>query len=447
MSERDPDVPPDATVVRQRLRPGEGRRRPPTRPPDPPRTIRSSPPPPNRPQRHTVVQESGFGLNPLAQAAAPLLLLAGRLRTSASAPADVRALRADTLQAVRRFEARLRDDGRSYDESRAASYALCATLDEAVLATSWGESSGWGQQTLLVELHQQTFGGQKFFDLLDNLSQDPRANLDFIEFQYLCMAVGFSGKYYADSDRARAQLGDVQRRTYAHIVDERGAAETALADHWRGREDRRNPIIRYVPWWVVAIAVAAIVVVVWALLSAWLTSQTQPVKRALAAVGAPVRPPDPPTAPARTGITLKQLLSGAEQRQAVKIEEYADGRTWITPLGEPFASGRATLNPGHESTLQEIARALAQVPGSVVVTGHTDAQAIRRGEFSDNYDLSRARAATVVQLLESNAGTPLSVRANGVGSDEPLRQPADDPANYSANRRVEIVHTPQQAGR
>jgi type VI secretion system protein ImpK len=443
MSERDPVQPPDATVVRQRPRPGAGRR---TAPPrhDPPTRLSGATlaPSPRASSRQRVVESSGVGLNPLAQAAAPLLLLAGRLRTSTAAPADVRTLRADTLDALRRFEARLRDEGRAYEESRAASYALSATIDEAVLATSWGESSGWGQQTLLVELHQQTFGGQKFFDLLDNLSQNPRANLDFIEFQYLCMAVGFSGKYFSDSDRARAQLADVQRRTYAHIVDERGPAEPALADRWRGREDRRNPIIRYVPWWVVAIGAAAIVVVVWALLSAWLTSRTQPVKRALAAVGAPVRPSTPAPPPSRVGPTIRQLLAGAEQRQAVRIEEFG-GQTWVTPIGELFGSGRATLSAGSESTLQEIARALAQVPGSVVVTGHTDAQALRPGEFSDNYDLSRARAETVVQLLESNAGTRLSIIAKGAGPDSPYRTPRDDPRNYAENRRVEIVHTLQ----
>ena len=444
MSERDPVPPPDATIVRQRPRPGAGRRvgGPPRH--EPPTRISggTSGPPPRPSGRKAVIESSGFGLNPLAQAAAPLLLLAGRLRASTSAPADMRTLRADTLEAVRRFEARLRDEGRAYEESRAASYALSATIDEAVLATSWGESSGWGQQTLLVELHQQTFGGQKFFDLLDNLSQNPRANLDFIEFQYLCMAVGFSGKYFSDSDRARAQLGDVQRRTYAHIVDERGPAEQALADHWRGREDRRNPIIRYVPWWVVAIGAAAIVVVVWALLSAWLTSRTQPVKKALAAVGVPVRPDTPAPPAARVGLSLRRLLSAAEQRQAVRIEEYG-GQTWVTPIGELFASGRATLSPGSETTLDEIARALAQVPGSVVVTGHTDAQALRRGEFNDNYELSSARAATVVQLLQSRAGAPLSIRANGAGPDKPFREPADDPRNYAENRRVEIVHTSQ----
>ena len=442
MSDHDPVVPPDATVVRQRPRPGAGRRNAPRQESTTRLTGATSSLPPRPSGRTPVVESSGVGLNPLAQAAAPLLLLAGRLRTSTSAPADVRTLRADTLDAVRRFEARLRDEGRSHEESRGASYALSATIDEAVLATSWGESSGWGQQTLLVELHQQTFGGQKFFDLLDNLSQKPRANLDFIEFQYLCMAVGFSGKYFSDSDRARAQLGDVQRRTYAHIADERGPAEQALADHWRGREDRRNPIIRYVPWWVVAIGAAAVVVMVWALLSAWLTSRTQPVKRALVAVGAPVRPSTPAPPAARGGPTIRQLLVGAERRKAVRIEEFG-GQTWVTPIGDLFASGRATLSAGSESTLQEIAGALAQVPGGVVVTGHTDAQALRRGEFSDNYDLSRARAETVVQLLESSAGTRLSIRANGAGSDNPYLKPADDPGNYAENRRVEIVHTSQ----
>ena len=56
----------------------------------------------------------------------------------------------------------------------AARYVLCAALDEAVLSTPWGAQSEWAQHPLLVALHREAWGGEKFFEMLDRVSTDPR---------------------------------------------------------------------------------------------------------------------------------------------------------------------------------------------------------------------------------------------------------------------------------
>ena len=55
----------------------------------------------------------------------------------------------------------------------AARYVLCAALDEAVLSTPWGAQSEWAQHPLLVALHREAWGGEKFFEMLDRISADP----------------------------------------------------------------------------------------------------------------------------------------------------------------------------------------------------------------------------------------------------------------------------------
>src|SRR5688500_11451279 len=79
----------------------------------------------------------GAGLNPLVQAASPLLLLAGQLRGTLSTP-EVGALRRHVLEEIRRFEERARAARIPNEVLLAARYALCAALDEAVLSTPWG---------------------------------------------------------------------------------------------------------------------------------------------------------------------------------------------------------------------------------------------------------------------------------------------------------------------
>ncbi len=142
----------------------------------------------------------------------------------------------------------------------AARYALCAGLDEAVLSTPWGAQSEWAQQTLLVALHREAWGGEKFFEMLDRISQDPARHIDLMELQYLCLAFGFAGKYQV-AERGHARLAEVQQELYRRIRDQRGAPPPELSLRWRGLEDRRNPLIRYVPWWVVGAAALAILAI------------------------------------------------------------------------------------------------------------------------------------------------------------------------------------------
>ena len=139
----------------------------------------------------------------------------------------------------------------------------------------------------------------------------------------------------------------------------------------------------------------------------------------------PPRPSDP---------TLKQLLKPEESRGAVQIDE-AGARTTVTLLGaDLFASGRAELNPTYIATLKAIAAALNRVPGRVEVNGHTDDQPLRSFRYRDNFELSRERAVSVVDVLKVTINSPARLRAKGKGSSE---QKYDDRAR---NRRVEIIH-------
>ena len=55
---------------------------------------------------------------------------------------------------------------------RAARYALCATIDDMVLSTPWGSASSWAQQSLTSIFHNEVTGGERFFDILEQMQQD-----------------------------------------------------------------------------------------------------------------------------------------------------------------------------------------------------------------------------------------------------------------------------------
>ena len=123
-------------------------------------------------RRSDGAERISFGLNPLIAAAAPLLQLLGRLRNTYSQP-DPGDLRERAIQQMRAFEQAARDGGVPMDQLRPAHYALCASLDDVVLNTPWGSSGGWAARSLVSTFHQEVRSGERFFDLLGQLRQNP----------------------------------------------------------------------------------------------------------------------------------------------------------------------------------------------------------------------------------------------------------------------------------
>jgi type VI secretion system protein ImpK len=432
----DPFKPSDATVLRPR--PGAGKRgsadfgaAPAPRPAAAPQPAYVEPMPP------AAREFLAGGLNPLVQAATPLLLLAGQLRGTISSP-DLAGLRRHTLDEIRRFEEKARASGVANESVLAARYALCAALDEAVLSTPWGAQSEWAQQPLLVALHREAWGGEKFFEMLDRISQDPNRHIDLMELQYLCIALGFVGKYQV-LDRGHSRLAEVHQDLYRKIRTHRGTVPVDLALKWRGVEDRRNRLIRYVPWWVVVAAALAILTITFAIYYARLGSAGEPVMTELAKVGVEDFTTARPAA-APVGPTLKQLLSSDESAGRLSIAEDG-GRAVITLLAaDLFASGSATPNSAYDEMFGRISSAFNQVPGRVLVEGHTDDQALRSIRFRNNVELSRERAVSVARILQRTIDNPARLEWNGVGSSQPKYQPPSTPENRARNRRVEIIH-------
>jgi type VI secretion system protein ImpK len=431
----DPFRPADATVLRPR--PGAGRPGAGAVPPLP-RWQSPGAPAPAEPLPASVHESLGTGLNPLVRAASNVLLLAGRLRGTLSAP-DVAGLRRHALDEIYKFEERARSAGAANETVLAARYALCATLDEAVLSTPWGAQTEWAQQTMLVQLHREAWGGEKFYAMLERISQDPERHIELMELQYLCLVVGFTGKYHVEA-RGHARLAEVRQALYRRIREHHGAAPSELSLRWRGLEDRRNRLIRYVPWWIVGVAALVIAATAYAVYASRLGGAAAPVQTSLARVG--LDSFNAPSKPSPAGATLKQLLAPEESRRTVSVEDQ-QGRTLITLLvPNLFPSGSATLNPDVVPVVRRVAQAIDKVPGRVLVVGHTDDQPVRSLKYRDNFDLSRDRAVSVARVLQPAIANPARVEWTGVGSSQPRFRPESDPDNRARNRRVEIVHVP-----
>lgn len=448
-SSDDPLAPRDVTILRPR--PGAGRK-PAAPPPAPPPHTPSAHVPPVQPQRApppsaplgapfsdiALAEMPGARVHPLVHAATPLLLLAARLRGQLT-PADIEGLRRQLTQEIGAFEERSRRLEIPPEDVLAARYALCTVVDESVLSTPWGVQSGWASHSLLVTFHREASGGEKFFQILDRVSGEPQRYLALLELLYACLALGFEGKYRLDPQGA-ARLVEVRQNLYRRIESLHESAEPELSPRWKGVEDRRNAVIRFVPLWVVAAACAAILLGAYLYFDSKLGAQAEPVNALLAGVGL-----ESLSAPADTQVAvvpsgLRELLASQIDQGLLAVEE-AGGRTGITfTVPDLFASASTRLDARYEALVHEVGAALEQVPGRIVVIGHTDNQPLRSFKIKDNYELSRLRAAAVADLIGRDVSDGSRIETAGKGALEPRYEPADLPENRARNRRVEIVH-------
>jgi chemotaxis protein MotB len=104
-----------------------------------------------------------------------------------------------------------------------------------------------------------------------------------------------------------------------------------------------------------------------------------------------------------------------------------------------YDTGSAVLQPEGRGILDAIAPALVKLPNQVDIAGHTDNQPVRGGLYLSNWELSSARATSVLHyLIDSLHVPPTSLSASAYGDERPLVPNTSD-ANRAANRRVEIL--------
>jgi type VI secretion system protein ImpK len=309
-------------------------------------------------------------------------------------------------------------------------------LDEAAANTPWGGSGVWAQLSLAALFHNDMKGGEKVFQLMARFAEKPRENLDVLELVYCALALGFEGRYRV-ADNGRAQLEAVRDRLAQVVRRERGDHPRALAQHWQGQPVRRGSALNWLPLAGTAAGALLLLVGAYMAFALSLASRSDPVFGQIQ--GLRLTPPvvAAPLPAARP--RLAQFLQSDLKANLVAVRDEVD-RSVVTLRGDgSFAPGSATLLSDREALMTRIADALAQVSGSVLVTGHTDNQPIARSaRFPSNWHLSEERARTVRDLLVARKVAPERIRAEGRAEAEPLVA-NDTPGNRALNRRVEIT--------
>lgn len=384
--------------------------------------------------------------NALVGSALPLLSLVNQLRVCAS-HADPSGLRNAVITEIKTFDTKARQSGCPVDQVQTARYALCSLLDEVVLNTPWGCNSIWSTQGMLISFHKESWGGEKFFQVLNNIISQPGTYFNLLELFYYCLSLGFEGKFKIQ-EQGQNSLYDVRENLYQVIQRHRGDYEQDLSINWRGITDKRHVLSRYIPLWVVAAIVAAILTLVFIGFLYTINQdsgadigQQYQIRDALnikpvVVKQLPVSTPEIPVTPTIEKIRLFLAEEIAAKKVAV-VEK--GGQSIIRILAKSFfASGSDKIQARYLALMEKISQALEIVNSQITVVGHTDNIPIFTVKFPSNWVLSQARAQSVANILLANEQHQNRVVAEGRADTQSL-VPNDSAQHRAMNRRVEII--------
>ena len=97
-----------------------------------------------------------------------------------------------------------------------ARYLLCTFADEMINTTYWGKENSWANSSLLGHFYSETYGGDKFFQILNQLLRAPAKYFDLLEMSYICLALGFEGKYKI-KNRGKQELDAITDSLYKQM--------------------------------------------------------------------------------------------------------------------------------------------------------------------------------------------------------------------------------------
>ena len=374
--------------------------------------------------------------NVLVAAANPLINAIPQIRHSVSHQ-DPAQLRQQLIDQIRRFELSCQQSGLGYEVIIGARYCLCTALDEAAALTPWGSRGVWTSNGLLVTFHNETWGGEKFFQLLAKLSQNPRQHILMLELIYFCLMLGFEGRYRV-LDNGRSQLETIRQRLLQMIKSVRGGYAAALSPHPTDQPVLRKLWRPMIPLWACA-AVAGLAACLFYIVLNWrLGDYTSPVLARIYQTALPEVQIHNPAPPPPATLNLRAFLKPEIDAGLVSVRDEAD-RSVVTLKGDGlFASASTEVRGRYETVIQRIAAAMNNVSGQIRVIGYSDNVPIRSARFASNYELSLARAQSVQTLLQQQLAQPSRVKSEGRGESNPL-VPNTSAENRARNRRVEIT--------
>ena len=146
------------------------------------------------------------------------------------------------------FEERCKALAIDHDDVATAKYALAAFMDETVLNSQWPYKDLWADNPLQLDYFGTYLAGESFFDKLEEVRARADAKPDLLEIYYLCLLLGFKGKYGVSGEE---KLRSLIESVGAEVGRLKPGAGKDLSPHWKIPDGPRAVASDKLPRWLV----------------------------------------------------------------------------------------------------------------------------------------------------------------------------------------------------
>lgn len=169
-----------------------------------------------------------------------LLTIIGRMRSGRQEVSSAEVFRSQALQALEGTRQQAQSRGYSGEDIQLATFAVVAYVDESVLNLRHAVFKDWARRPLQEELFGRHIAGETFFTHLDKLLQRPDSphGADVVEVYYLCLLLGYLGRY---SIASKGELHSLMQRVENKLARIRGS-NAEFSPSWRLPEEPTHPV-------------------------------------------------------------------------------------------------------------------------------------------------------------------------------------------------------------
>lgn len=188
----------------------------------------------------------------LADICADCLMLTLQLR-AAREYGDPKILREKILQLLDKIEREARQHEYSLEDIQRVKFALVAFLDESIIASDWSQKDSWLSKPLQLQLYDRFDAGEEFYNKLDAMLDEIQLNTEVLEVYYLCLTLGFKGKYgVTEQEKQRVIVDDI----YHELKLSNFNKPDVLSPNGDRKEEIREIIQSEIPYWTIGVGTA-----------------------------------------------------------------------------------------------------------------------------------------------------------------------------------------------
>ncbi len=330
-------------------------------------------------------------------------------------------VREKILALIEAQEEQVKAKGLAAEAYREARFAVLSWVDEMILNSSWPLRTQW--QHLMLTYYGTLNAGEEFFRRLELL---PSQSNDIREVYYLCISLGFQGRYaFGDN---RPQLRELKTELYRQLCSGDGDIRQSYGRLFPEAYQRAAanpstpPKVRPV-WFILAFSLPAVLFVCY-----WLILRSE-TNRLIALIEKPIAKP--------VEVDWARSLVEELRRKGINAQDTSRG-VLITLESLLFEANSAELNRQAERKIEDIVTTVKRHAPErmILVEGHASKE--KGVDETRNQRLSEDRARTVAEAFVLYGFRNDRISTQGFGSRRPVASNATE-TGRTQNRRVEII--------